>query len=104
MFFREDENFKRLDQQNKFLQRRMNVKNYFYVKIFRQQRRNDGVENGLYALSPSSIKLVPYKYLVECSSNIAFYSYMRCLDVQMMSETFQPQEHTVTQLTHIWTP
>ena len=33
----EDENF----------QRRMNVKNDFYVKIFRRRRRNDGVENGL---------------------------------------------------------
>ncbi len=44
----DDENFQRLDQQNKFLQRRMNVKNDFYVKIFRRLRRNDGVENGLY--------------------------------------------------------
>ncbi len=43
----EDENFQRLDQQNKFLQRRMNVKNNFYVKIFRRRRQNDGVENGL---------------------------------------------------------
>ncbi len=43
----EDENFQRLDQQNKFLQRRMNVKNDFYVKLFRRRRRNDGVENGL---------------------------------------------------------
>ena len=42
-----DENFQRLDQQNKYLQRRMNVKNYFYVKIFRRRRRNDEVENGL---------------------------------------------------------
>ncbi len=39
----------RLDQQNKYLQRRMNVKNYFYVKIFRRRRRNDEVENGLNA-------------------------------------------------------
>ena len=28
----EDENFQRLDRQNKYLQRRMNVKKYFYVK------------------------------------------------------------------------
>ncbi len=40
----EDENFQRLDQQNKFLQRRMSVKNDFYVKIFRWRRRNDRVE------------------------------------------------------------
>ena len=32
----EDENFQRLDRQNKFLQRCMNVKNDFYVKIFRR--------------------------------------------------------------------
>ena len=44
----EDENFQRMDQQNKFLQRRMNVKNYFYVKIFPRRRRNDGMENGYY--------------------------------------------------------
>ncbi len=43
----EEENFQRLDQQNKFLQWRMNVKNDFYVKIFRWRRRNDGVESGL---------------------------------------------------------
>ncbi len=43
----EDENFQRLDRQNKYLQRRMNAKNYFCVKIFRR-RRNDGVEDGLY--------------------------------------------------------
>ncbi len=44
----EDENFQRLDQQNKYLQRRMNVKKInFYVKIFRRRRRNDEVENGL---------------------------------------------------------
>ena len=50
----EDENFQRLDQQNKFLQRRMNVKNDFYVKIFRRRRRNDGVENGLYSQKPNT--------------------------------------------------
>ena len=33
----EYENFQRLDQQNKFLQRRMIVKNDFYVKIFRRR-------------------------------------------------------------------
>ncbi len=43
----EDENFQRLDQQNKLFQRRMKVKNDFYVKIFRRRRRNHGVENGL---------------------------------------------------------
>ena len=43
----EDENFQRLDRQNKYLQRRMDVKKYFYVKIFHRRRRNDGVENGL---------------------------------------------------------
>ncbi len=50
----EDENFQRLDQQNKFLQRRMNVKNDFYVKIFRQRRRN---ENGRWktALTPERV-------------------------------------------------
>ena len=44
----EDENFQRLDWQNRFLQRRIHVKKYFYVKIFLRRRRNDGVENGLY--------------------------------------------------------
>ena len=34
----------------KYLQRCMNVKKYFYVKIFRRRRRNDEVENGLYRL------------------------------------------------------
>ena len=35
----EHENFQRLDQQNKFLQRRMIVKNNFYVKIFRRREK-----------------------------------------------------------------
>ncbi len=43
----EDENLQRLSQQKKFLQRRMNVKNDFYVKIYRRGHGNDGVENGL---------------------------------------------------------
>ena len=43
----------------------MNVKNDFYVKIFRWRRRNDGVENGLQPFATSLFGLAPPKYVAN---------------------------------------
>ena len=71
----EDENFQRLDRQNKYLQRRMNVKKYFYVKSFRRRRRTDGVENGLYG------------YYRWAELPIIYISYVICLIVSRDAKT-----------------
>ncbi len=77
----EDENFQRLDQQNKFLQRRINVKNDFYVEILEW---NDGVENGLYganrdeAINRTDYSRLPNRLVSMFASFKPVYTSLSC--------------------------